>query len=173
MLRVADYIIYYILEHGTNTIFTLAGGGAMFLNDAVAKNKKMKYICCHHEQSCSFAAEAYAKLSGKMGVCMVTSGPGSTNAITGLLEAYQNSIPVLFLSSQAKKSQMGKSRQFGAQEVSIIPIVDSITKYAAVIKFAKDAKLELDLAYEYAFEGRPGPVWLDVPIDIAQSEWKT
>ena len=106
MKRVADYTIDYIYRHGTDTIFTIAGGGAMFLNDAIAVHKKIKYICNHHEQASAMAAEAYAKMNHQTGVAIVTSGPGSTNAITGLLEAYQNSIPILIISSQAKESQM-------------------------------------------------------------------
>ena len=170
-MRVADYIIQYIYNKGTDVIFTLAGGGAMYLNDAVALNKKMRYVCCHHEGSCAYAAEAYAKYSGKVGAVMVTSGPGSTNAISGLLEAWQNSIPVIFLSSQAPKKFMGHTRGFGVQEMSIIPVVTPLTKYAAVIKSVSDVKRELDLAYSYMLEGRPGPVWLDVPVDIAKSLW--
>ena len=171
-MRVADYIIDYIYRHGTDTIFTLAGGGAMFLNDAVALHKKIKYICNHHEQACAFGAEAYAKTKGVPGACMVTSGPGSTNAITGLLEAWQNSIPVIFISSQAPRKFMGVTRQFGVQEMSIIPVVQSLTKYATVLDHADDAKTCMDYAYKQMLTGRPGPVWLDIPMDIANSTWK-
>lgn len=172
-MRVADYIIDYIYKHGTDTIFTLAGGGAMFLNDAVVCHGKMKYVCNHHEQASGMAAEAYAKTKGKMGAVMVTSGPGSTNAISGLLEAWQNSIPCIFISSQAKKSQMtyftniSSLRQFGIQEVNIIPIVKPLTKYAAVVEKTQDVKYHLEKAYCQALSGRPGPVWLDIPTDVA------
>ena len=104
-MRIADYIIDYIRKKGTDTLFVVAGGGAMFLNDAVIQNKKIKYICNHHEQASAMAAEAYAKMGEKIGAVMVTSGPGSTNAITGLMEAYQNSIPVIFISSRSKSVQ--------------------------------------------------------------------
>lgn len=171
-IRVADYIINYIYKHGTDTIFTLAGGGAMYLNDAVALHKKIKYICQNHEGSCAYAAEAYAKLSGRVGACMVTSGPASTNAISGLLEAWQNSIPVIFISSQAPLKYMGVTRQFGVQEVSIIPVVYSLTKYAGVMEKAEDAKTYMDVAYEKMLEGRKGPVWLDIPMDVANTLWK-
>ena len=175
-MRVADYIIDYIYKRGTDTIFTLAGGGAMFLNDAVIQHKKIRYICNHHEQACAMAAEAYAKIGEKVGAVMVTSGPGSTNAITGLMEAYQNSIPVIFISSQAKKSQMvafsgvPTLRQFGIQEVNIIPIVKSLTKYAAIVEQPEDVKYHLEKAYNEMLSGRPGPVWLDIPPDIAATE---
>jgi len=175
MKRVADYVIDYIYEHGTDTIFTVAGGGAMFLNDAVVLNKKIKCICNHHEQACAMAAEAYAKTKNQIGAVMVTSGPGSTNAITGLLEAYQNSIPVIVISSQTKKSQMvaysgvPALRQFGVQEVDIIPVIKSLTKYAAVADDPATIQYHLDKAYYFARTGRPGPVWLDIPSDIASA----
>jgi len=175
-MRVADYIIDFLYKKGVDTIFTLAGGGAMYLNDATVCHKKIKYICCHHEQAAALAAEAYAKTKNSLGAVMVTSGPGSTNAVTGLLEAYQNSIPVIFLSSQAKKSQMihfsgvSSLRQFGVQEVDIIPIVKPLTKYAAIIEKPEDVKEELEKAYTLALSGRPGPVWLDIPPDVAASE---
>ncbi len=174
-MRVADYIINYIFNKGADTIFTLAGGGAMFLNDAVLQNKKIKYICNHHEQACAMAAEAYAKTKEGIGAVMVTSGPGSTNTITGLLEAYQNSIPVIFLSSQAKKSQMiafsgvKNLRQFGIQEVDIIPIVKPLTKYAAIVEKPENIKFHLDKAFFEMLSGRPGPVWIDIPTDVASS----
>ncbi len=172
-MRVADYIIDFIYKKGTNTIFTLAGGGAMFLNDAVVCHKKMKYICNHHEQASAMAAEAYAKTKNQIGAVMVTSGPGSTNAITGLMEAWQNSIPVVFISSQTKKSQMipfsgvSSLRQFGIQEVDIIPIVKPLTKYAIYVEKPEDIRWYLEKAYFLALSGRPGPVWLDIPSDVA------
>jgi len=175
-MRVADYVIDYIFNHGTDTIFTLAGGGAMFLNDAVVLNKKMNYVCCHHEQACAMAAEAYAKTKNRVGAVMVTSGPGSTNAITGLLEAWQNSIPVIFISSQAKKSQMTKFekpeglRQIGIQEVNIIPIVKPLTKYAVSVSDSNDIENVMEKSYEAALKGRPGPVWIDIPSDIAATQ---
>ena len=172
--RVADFIIDYIYKHGTDTIFTIAGGGAMYLNDAVALHKKMKVICNHHEEACAYGAGAYAVYSGKIGACMLTSGPGSTNAVTGLLEAWQNSTPVIFLSSQAPRKFMGKNgttRGFGVQEMEIIPVVYSMTKYAGIMEEPKDAKTYMDLCYEKMLEGRPGPVWLDVPMDVANSLW--
>jgi acetolactate synthase-1/2/3 large subunit len=175
MQRVADYIIDYIYEHGTDTIFTVAGGGAMFLNDAVALHKQIKCISNHHEQACTMAAEAYAKVKNQIGAAMVTSGPGSTNAITGLMEAYQNSIPMIVISSQTKKTQMvaysgiPTLRQFGVQEVDIIPIIKPLTKYSAVVDDPAKVQYYLDKAYYFALSGRPGPVWLDIPSDIASA----
>ena len=174
-MRVADYIIDFIYKKGVGHIFTLAGGGAMFLNDAVACHKKIKYICHHHEQAAAMAAEAYAKTTGNIGAVMITSGPGSTNAITGLLGAWGDSIPCIFLSSQTKRSQMiqfssvRSLRQFGIQEVDIIPIVRSLTKYAIVVEKPEDIRYHLEKAYFLAKSGRPGPVWLDIPSDVAGS----
>jgi acetolactate synthase I/II/III large subunit len=173
--RVADYIIEYIYKHGTDTIFTVAGGGAMFLNDAVVLHKKIKCICNHHEQASAMAAEAYAKTKNQIGAVMVTSGPGSTNAITGIMEAYQNSIPLIVISTQTKKSQMvaysgvPSLRQFGIQEVDIIPVIKPLTKYSAVVADPTTIKYHLDKAYHFALTGRPGPVWLDIPSDIASA----
>lgn len=175
MTRVADYIIDYIYKHGTDTIFTVAGGGAMFLNDAVVLHKKITCISNHHEQASAMAAEAYAKMKNQIGAVMVTSGPGSTNAITGLLEAYQNSIPLIVISSQTKKAQMvaysgiPTLRQFGVQEVDIIPIIKPLTKYSAVVDDPATIQYHLDKAYYFALTGRPGPVWLDIPSDIASA----
>jgi acetolactate synthase-1/2/3 large subunit len=175
MHRVADYIIDYIYRHGTDTIFTVAGGGAMFLNDAVVLHKRIVCICNHHEQASAMAAEAYAKMKNQIGAIMVTSGPGSTNAITGLMEAYQNSIPLIVISTQTKKSQMvaysgvPTLRQFGIQEVDIIPIIKPLTKYAAIVDDPSTIRYHLDKAYYFALTGRPGPVWLDIPSDIASA----
>lgn len=171
-MRIADYVIDYIYRHGTDTIFTLAGGGAMYLNDAVALHPKMKYICSHHEGASALAAEAYAKYKGVPGAVMVTSGPGSTNAISGLLEAWQNSIPVIFISSQAPIKFMGVTRQFGVQEMSIIPVVKSLTKYAIVVDKPNLIKTYMDVAYRQMLTGRPGPVWLDIPMDVCNTIWK-
>src|SRR3989338_2826247 len=177
-MRVADYIIDFIYKKGASYIFTLAGGGAMFLNDAVYCHKKIKYICNHHEQASAFAAEAYAKTNNKIGAVMVTSGPGSTNAITGLLEAWQNSIPCIFISSQAKRQQMvyfstvKNIRQLGVQELNIIPIVKPLTKYAAEVETVESIRFHLEKAFFLAKSGRPGPVWLDIPPDIATAKVK-
>jgi acetolactate synthase-1/2/3 large subunit len=147
----------------------------MFLNDACVSHGKMRYVCNHHEQASAMAAEAYAKAKNRMGAVMVTSGPGSTNTVTGLLEAYQNSVPVIFISSQTKMSQMvansgvSRLRQFGIQEVDIIPIVRPLTKYAAIVGSANDVRYHLEKAYHAALSGRPGPVWLDIPSDVASA----
>ncbi len=170
--RVADYIIEYLEEQGVDKIFLLAGGGMMHLLDAINNNKKITYICNHHEQASGIAADAYARVSGKIGVCFATSGPGGTNTLTAVVGAFQDSTPVLFVTGQSKLSQtirgskIKKLRQFGTFEVDIISAVKPFTKYSAFVDKAEDIKFHLDKALYYAFEGRPGPVFLDIPIDI-------
>jgi len=172
MIRVADYIISYLYNHGTKHIFMLTGGGAMFLNDAVALHKKIQPICQHHEQACVMAAETYSRISGNLGTALVTSGPGATNTITGVLGAWQDSTPCLIISGQAKKEQtinyskIKWVRQLGTQEGDIIPIIQSITKLSVLISDPNKIKYYLEKAIYTAKSGRPGPVWLDIPLDV-------
>ena len=129
-MRVADYIVNYLYENATDTLFMVVGGGSMFLNDAIRKHGKMKYICCHHEQAAAMAASGYARATGKPGVCCVTTGCGGTNALTGVLGAWQDRIPMIIISGQTKRKEtiaMAGTRipirQMGVQEADIIPIV--------------------------------------------------
>jgi acetolactate synthase-1/2/3 large subunit len=144
----------------------------MHLTDGLACNKKLKTICPHHEQTASMALEAYSRATENFGVGIFTTGPGSTNAITGLVGAWQDSVPCLFISGQVKvaeaSSQTGikKLRQFGVQELDIIPIVESITKYAVTITQPEKIRYELEKAVHIAKSGRPGPVWIEIPMDV-------
>jgi acetolactate synthase I/II/III large subunit len=145
-------------------VFVFTGGGAMYLNDALAQNTSLNKIFMHHEQALAYAMKAYATLKG-FGVCVVTSGPGSTNCITPLAEAYLDSVPCLFISGQANYSKHGinhNSRQVGLQEIDIINIVKPITKYAAFVN--KNIAVELQKAIYIAKSDRMGPVWLDIPL---------
>ncbi|MCL2219622.1 MAG: thiamine pyrophosphate-binding protein [Chitinispirillia bacterium] len=171
MERVADYIANYISQKGIDTVFMVSGGGMMFLSDGLAQNDKIKVVCTHHEQAAGMAAESYSKYKNGVGVAFVTSGCGSTNAITPLLGAWQDSVPCVFISGQAKRKETIRNsglplRQFGVQEVDIIPIVHSITKYAATVSKPEDIAIEMDKAFHYARSGRPGPVWIEVPLDV-------
>lgn len=172
MIKLSDYIFKFLVAHKVEHVFMLSGGSAMHLDDSLGKTKKIKYIPCHHEQTCAMAAEAYAKYTGKLGVALVTSGPGATNAITGVTGAFVDSTPCLIISGQAKLKQtvyncnVVKLRQFGVQEINIIPIVESITKYAITITEPNSIKYHLEKALYLAETGRPGPVWIDVPLDI-------
>lgn len=175
MMRVCDYIISRLYDLNTKHVFLIAGGGAMFLNDAVVSHPKMKYVCNHHEQACAMAAEIYSRVTGNLGVAIVTSGPGGTNTITGVLGAWQDSTPCLFISGQAKRNQtvynsgIATLRQFGTQEVNIIPIIKSITKFSTVVNKPELIRHDLEQAIYMANEGRPGPVWLDIPLDVQSS----
>ena len=171
-MRVADYIADYIYSKiGTDTIFLVPGGGSMFLTDGIKCHPHLKYVCCHHEQAASMAASGYARYTGKVGVCSTTSGVGGTNAITGVLDAYQDNVPLMVISGQIKRketiSRCGlKLRQFGVQEANIIPIVESITKYAVMVNEPEKIRYHLERATYEATKNPPGPVWLDIPLDV-------
>lgn len=172
-LRVADYIAKYLSEQqGVKSIFLVSGGGMMHLLDAISRDESLSYICQHNEQACAIAAEAYARQSGGLGVCYATSGPGATNILTGLVGAWLDSVPVLYITGQAKSTQTIRHnkkeglRQFGTFEVDIIPMVKSVTKYSVFIDDPATIKYHLEKACALALSGRPGPVLLDIPVDI-------
>jgi len=170
-MRVSDYIVNKIYDTGADTIFSVSGRGALFLTDAVAKHGKICNVAVHHEQSAAFAAVAYAQFSGKIGACLVSTGCASTNAITGVLSAWQDNLPCIFISGQNILNETSnytglKIRTFGQQEADIIPIIKSITKYSVMLHKGSDIIEELDKAIYYALEGRQGPVWLDIPLDL-------
>ena len=173
MIKVSDFIFQYLLEkHNIHHCFLVTGGGAMHLNDSIGHTPGMTYICNHHEQASAIAAEGYYRTCGQLCVTNVTTGPGGTNAVTGLLGQWLDSIPSLYISGQVKTSTIKGSypdldlRQLGDQEADIISIVKSITKYAVIVTNVYDIKYELDKAIAIALDGRPGPVWLDIPLDI-------
>ena len=171
--KVCQYIADFLVSKGVKHVFTVTGGGAMHLDDSLGHHKDLTPVCMLHEQPCAIAAEAYARISGGFGVCVVTSGPGATNAITGLAGAWLDATPVLFLSGQAKRADLVNGqgiRQFGIQEVGIVDIVKPITKYAVQVRDAGDIIYELEKATALAKEGKPGPVWLDIPLDIQASK---
>ena len=171
-IRVSDYIAKFIYNYGVKDVFILSGGGVMHLDDGLACHKDINVICCHHEQTASMALEAYAKTNSHFGVGYFTTGPGATNALTGLAGAWLDSVPCLFISGQAKiketvyKAKIPGLRQIGVQEINILPMVESITKYAAFVDDPNDIKYHLEKAVYLAKIGRPGPVWLDIPLDI-------
>lgn len=173
MIKVSDFIFKHLVEqHGIKHCFLVTGGGAMHLNDSIAHTEGLSYICNHHEQASAIAAEGYYRTCGRLCVTNVTTGPGGTNAITGVLGQYLDSIPALYISGQIKTSTYKQKypylnlRQLGDQEADIVSIVSSITKYAKTIYNPTDIKYEVDKAVAIALEGRPGPVWLDIPLDV-------
>lgn len=168
MIKLSDYVFKFIEEKGIKHAFMLPGGGAMHLDDSIGKSK-IEYICCGHEQAAAISAESYGQHTNDIGVVLVTSGPGATNAITGVTAGWIDSTPMLVISGQAKRSDLiGESgvRQMGSQEVKIVEIVNPITKYAVQILDPIDIRYHLERAYYEATTGRMGPVWLDIPLDV-------
>lgn len=170
-IRVADFIAEFLVENNIDTLFSVVGGGAMHLNDGFGHNKNLNCIYNHHEQACTIAAEGYYRMSNKLPAVCVTTGPGGTNALTGVLGAYLDSIPMLVISGQVKREMTvattGLSlRQLGDQEWDIISTVDTMTKYSEMVTDANKIKYCLQKALYYALNGRPGPCWIDVPLDI-------
>lgn len=169
MIKLSDYVIKVLETTGASHMFMLPGGGAMHLNDSLGKSKKIKFICCQHEQACAIAAEAYARVNNKIGLLMVTTGPGGTNALTGVAGAYLESTPVFVVSGQVKRLDMinGQGiRQQGMQELDIISMVKSITKYAVLVDDPQMIRYHMERALYEATHGRKGPVWLDIPLDV-------
>jgi len=170
-MKLSNYIAKRISEIGIKHVFMVSGGGAMHLNDSIGKSKDLEYVCNHHEQACAMAVEGYSRFSGNIGAAVVTSGPGGTNTLTGVLGAWLDSIPALFISGQIKYGTTVEStglplRQLGDQEANIIDIVRSITKYAVMVKDPKSIRYHFEKAVFLARSGRPGPVWLDIPLDV-------
>ncbi len=168
-MRLSDYIIKFLEKKKIDTVFQVSGGGSIFLGDALYKAKKIKYVAHHHEQAASFAAEGYARSKNDVGCCFVTTGPGGTNAVTGITSAWIDSIPVIFIAGQAfynQTIQNTKKRQIGVQEINIIDIVKPITKFSIMVKDANYINFYLEKAYEICKSGRPGPVFLDIPADM-------
>lgn len=175
-MRVADYIFKTLADWGVRKVFLVTGGGAMFLNDALGREPRLEYVCNLHEQACAMAAEGYARITNSPGVVSVTTGPGGTNAITGVMGAWVDSIPMLIISGQVKTSTTIGScpelelRSLGDQEINIVDLVRPITKFAAMAASSQEIPALLRHAWTVCRSGRPGPVWLDIPLDIQGAE---
>ncbi len=171
-MRVSDYIIRFLRDrYGIDTVFTVSGGGCIFMIDSLGSTEGVRYIPTHHEQAAAIAAEGYARMNEKMGACLVTSGPGGTNAITGVLCSWLDSIPVIVLSGQVNKEMTTNYtglnlRQLGDQEFNIVESVKSMTKYAVQVNDPLEIRFHLEKACKLACAGRPGPVWIDVPLNV-------
>jgi acetolactate synthase-1/2/3 large subunit len=171
MIKLSDYIFRRLADHGVRHVFLLTGGGAMHLNDSLRKETRIEYICNHHEQACAMAAEGYARVSGQIGVVCVTTGPGGTNALTGVLGQWLDSIPALYISGQVRYETTVAStglalRQLGDQEGNIVDIVKPITKYAVTVTDPQSIRYHMEKALYRAQSGRPGPVWLEIPLNV-------
>jgi acetolactate synthase-1/2/3 large subunit len=172
-MRVADYVFEFIARQGVGHVFFLPGGGAMHLNNALFRQPQLQAISMLHEQGAAIAAEGYARTSGRFGACLVTSGPGATNAMTGLAGAWFESTPVMYLSGQVKRADLkGNSglRQLGTQELDIVSVVTPISKYAVCVLDPQQIRYELEKALCVMMSGRKGPVWIDIPLDVQATE---
>jgi len=174
-MNVADFVVKFLSDHGVDTVFMITGGQAMFLNDAVFRNRKIKPIFTHHEQAAGMAAEAYGRTSGKLGVAMVTAGPGAINVLSGVVGAFVDSAPMMVVSGQSALPNVNymensKIRQLGLQGIYTKPLAKSYTKYFKTVDDPAKVLLYLEEAYHLATHGRTGPVWIEVPLDIQRME---
>jgi acetolactate synthase-1/2/3 large subunit len=168
-MKISDYVIATLEARGVGHVFMLPGGGCMHLVDSVGTAATMKFVATLHEQGAAIAADAYAQFTNGYGLALVTTGPGGTNAVTGLAASWNDSIPVVFLSGQVKRADLMRERgvrMMGPQEVDVVALVSSMTKYAVTVLDPNTIRYHLEKALFLARHGRPGPVWLDVPLDI-------
>ena len=170
-VKVSDYMADFLAAAGVTDVFLITGGGAMHMNDSFGKHPQLRCTFFHHEQACSIAADSYFRLSNRLPVVNVTSGPGGTNAITGVYGAWVDSMAMLVISGQVKWETVVRStdlplRQLGDQELDIVPLVKPITKYAEMVTDPQSIRYHLERALHTATSGRPGPVWLDVPLNV-------
>ncbi|MBU2043671.1 MAG: thiamine pyrophosphate-binding protein [Candidatus Omnitrophica bacterium] len=172
MVKLSDYLVQFLARQGIKDVFMVSGGGIIHLTDSLGRNKNIKYICNYNEQATSYSAEGYARFRNRISACLVTTGPGSTNALSGVASAWMDSVPMLVISGQVKRELIAdyqKLRQIGEQEVNIIDMVRPITKYAATTTNPKRIRYELERCFYEATSGRPGPVWLNIPLDVQGS----
>lgn len=176
MIKLSDYVFRFLADHGVRHVFLVTGGGAMHLNDSLGRESRIEFVCNHHEQACALAAEGYARVTGDVGVVNVTTGPGSINALNGVFGAWTDSVPMLILSGQVKRETcasvrgLDKIRQLGDQEVDIVRMVKGITKYAQLVSDPETIRYHLERAFYLANSGRPGPCWLDIPVDVQSAK---
>lgn len=171
-MKLTDYVASFIADLGVKSVFSVCGGGAMHLVDSFGRHEKLEYIPTHHEQAAAMAAEAYARIVG-IGAALFTTGPGGTNALTGVAGAWIDSIPVVYISGQVTRDTLSHGtglRQFGIQETDIVELVKPIVKYAVTVTDERDIRYEMEKAAYIALNGRPGPVWIDIPLDVQSKE---
>ena len=172
VIKLSHYVIGKLADWGVRRVFMVTGGGAMHLNDSIGRESRIRYICHHHEQAAAMAAECYARVTGETGVINVTTGPGGINALNGVFGAWTDSVPMLVISGQVKRETcmslagVNHLRQLGDQEVDIVRMVQGITKYAVLVDDPESIRYHLEKAWFLAASGRPGPCWLDIPVDV-------
>jgi acetolactate synthase I/II/III large subunit len=165
---VSDIVVEFFEKIGLSHIFLLSGGGIMYLLDAVGRAERLDYVCNFHEQACAISADAYARMNG-FGACMVTFGPGAVNALSGVVGAWYDSVPMMVVSGQVRSAVIAdysKVRQVGPQEGNVMAMVEPVTKYSVSLRKGEDILYELEKAYHLAKSGRPGPVWIEIPLDV-------
>ena len=168
-MRVSDYVVEFLVAREIQDVFLVSGGGIMYLTDAVGLNPKVRYYCNYHEQACVVAAEGYARVRNGVGACLVTTGPGAANAISALPGAFVDSIPLLVIAGNVKReliADFDKLRQFGPQEANAVAMARPVTKYATSVRDPEAIRYELEYAYAQATSGRPGPVFVEIPVDV-------
>ena len=169
MIKLSDYVMERIADTGVKHVFLVPGGAAMHLNDSLGKSERLQFVAQLHEQACAIACEAYSKVTDNFGAALVTAGPGGTNAITGVAGAWLDSTPCLFVSGQVKRADLKREtgvRQMGVQELDLPALVASITKYAVTVLEPAEIRFHLEKAVYLARTGRPGPVWIEIPLDV-------
>jgi acetolactate synthase I/II/III large subunit len=172
-MKVSDYVMQFLAEKGVENIFLVSGGGIMHMLDSVGRHPRITFYCNNHEQACAVSAEGYARVTGKPGICLATVGPGASNALSGVLSAWTDSIPMMVLVGQVRQdliADYSKLRQFGPQEANTLEMARPVTKYAVSIRDPKKVRYELERAWHEATCGRPGPVWVEFPLDVQGSE---
>ncbi len=172
-MKLSDFVMDFVAEAGVRDVFLLPGGGCMHLVDSLGRHPRLRFVCNLHEQGAAVAADAYGQFTGNLGVALVTTGPGGTNALTGVAAAWLDSTPCLFLSGQVKRADLARGRgvrQMGFQEIDIVSMVKPITKYAVTVVDPTRIRWHLEEALHLARSGRPGPVWIDLPLDVQASQ---
>ncbi len=168
-MRVSDYVVEFLVEKEILDVFLVSGGGIMYLTDAVGLNPRIRYHCNYHEQACVVAAEGYARVRNGVGACLVTTGPGAANAISALPAAFVDSIPLLVIAGNVKReliADFDKLRQLGPQEANTVAMARPVTKYARSVRDPQTIRYEMEYAFAEATSGRPGPVFLEIPVDV-------
>jgi len=172
-MKLSDYVMSFLVAEGVDHVFLLPGGGNMYLVDSAGRQEGLSYVVCLHEQAAAIAADGYAQFTGNLGAALVTTGPGGTNAVTGVAGAWTESTPLFILSGQVKTADIkpnGQMRTRGFQEIDIVSVVRPITKYAVTVKEPWMIRYHLEKAAHLARTGRKGPVWLDIPLDVQRAE---
>ena len=172
-MLLSDYVIEFLIGKGSRDAFLVSGGGIMYLLDSLARNPAMRYYCNYHEQASTVAAEAYSRITGRVGVCFVTTGPGGANALSAIPAAFVDSVPLLVICGQVKRELIAdydNIRQIGPQEANIVGMAEPVTKYARSVRDPQTIRYELEYAWHQAISGRPGPVLLELPLDVQGAE---